>query len=112
MPGNSIDLDTLNELKEIMGDDFDELISTFISDGKIQIDNLKHAIDSSSAFEVRRIAHTLKGSCANLGAHTMSEICNILELNATDNMPGEANELFEKIKTEYEQVKKALEENF
>ncbi|MDX2507146.1 MAG: Hpt domain-containing protein [Gammaproteobacteria bacterium] len=112
MPSNSIDFNTLNELKEIMGDDFDELISTFISDGKIQLDKLKLAIDSTSASEIRRIAHTLKGSCANLGAHPLSEICNKLERNATDNKLGEAKDLFEKIKTEYEQVKKALEEKF
>ena len=36
-----------NELKEIMEDDFDELISFFVSDGQAQINNLKKVADTS-----------------------------------------------------------------
>ena len=112
MPGHAIDFDTLNELKEIMEDDFDELITTFISDGHSLIKNLKIAIDLSIAPDVKRIAHTLKGSSANFGAHPLSEVCNALELNASDNTLDDANVLLEKIKTEFESVKSELKEKF
>ncbi len=57
---NSIDLTTLNELKEIMGNDFSELVTVFISDSQIQLDDLKAAIAASDAETIRHIAHTIK----------------------------------------------------
>ncbi|MCW8931524.1 MAG: Hpt domain-containing protein [Gammaproteobacteria bacterium] len=107
-----IDLDTLNELKEIMEDDFDELISVFISDSQTQIKSLQEAINSSNSEDIRRIAHTLKGSSANLGINDLSESCRVLEHKAADNSLEDANELFEKIKTNCETAISALEENF
>lgn len=109
MSSNSIDFDTLNELKEIMEDDFNILVSVFISDGKNQIDALKLAINSSNAEDIRRITHTLKGSSLNLGVQHLSELCKILEHNAAENKLDDANELVQKIVTEYEEVKLALE---
>jgi len=112
MPGNILDLDTLNELKEIMEDEFDELIETFVLDGQEQINHLRTAIDAQIVADVRRIAHTLKGSSANLGAHLLSDACKVLEHNAADDRLGEADASFENIKNEYEAVKIALKESF
>jgi len=109
MSNNSIDLDTLNELKEIMEDEFNILISVFISDGKDQIENLKQAIGSSNPEDIRRIAHTLKGSSSNLGLHHLSELSKTLEHNAADNKLDDAYELLQKIITEYEEVIETLE---
>jgi len=110
MPGTSIDLNILKKLKQIMDDDFNELIEIFISDGQSQLKTLKAAIDSSAASDIRRIAHTLKGSSANLGLLTLSETCKTLEYNAAENIFDDANELFEKIKSEFEEAKLTLEE--
>jgi HPt (histidine-containing phosphotransfer) domain-containing protein len=107
-----IDIDVLNELKEIMEDDFDELISIFISDGQVQIDNLKKAIDSSNVDDARRIAHTLKGSSANLGVLDLSETCKQLEHKAAEGSLENANELLEKIISFFNETKKILENNF
>ena len=107
-----IDLDTLNELKEIMEDDFDELLSVFISDGQSQIDNLRLAINSSNTADTRRSAHTLKGSSANLGLHSLSESCQLLEYKAAEDSLEGATELLQQIISNYEAVKKTLEENF
>ena len=109
MSNNSIDFDTLNELKEIMEDEFNVLVSIFISDGKNQIDNLRLSIDSSNTEDVKRIAHTLKGTSSNLGVSHLSELCKTLEHNAADNKLEDANELWQKILSEYEEVKATLE---
>ncbi len=105
-----IDLDILNELKEIMGDDFEELISIFISDGQTQIDALRNAISSSETEDVRRIAHTLKGSSANLGINTLSQSCLVLEHKAAEGSLDDANEDLEIIISNYNAAKKTLEE--
>lgn len=108
----SIDFDTINELKEIMGDDFSELITIFVSDGKTQIENLKISINSSNLEETRRFAHTLKGSSANLGINALSESCRALESSTAEGSLEDAGELLEQIINQYEVAKKALEENF
>ena len=108
----SIDLDTLNELKEIMEDDFDELISIFISDGEAQIEQLRLAINALNTSDVRRIAHTLKGSSANLGVTDLSESCRVLEHEAAENSLIKADELLENIISEFDSAKIILEEKF
>ncbi len=107
-----IDLSTLNELKEMMQDDFDQLISIFISDGQTQIENLRLAVDASDIKNTQRIAHALKGSSANLGIHVLSESCRALEYEAAENSFQEAKELLEQIINYFEAVKKTLEENY
>lgn len=110
MSNSSIDLTTLQELKEIMEDEFNELVTVYISDGKKQIESLQQAIESESAEDVRRIAHTLKGSSSNLGITGLAEQCKTLEHNAADAQLQNAVELLEKINIEYEVIKNTLEE--
>jgi HPt (histidine-containing phosphotransfer) domain-containing protein len=109
MSNNSIDLTTLNELKEIMADDFAELITVFISDSQIQLDDLTTAIAVLDAQDIKRIAHTLKGSSANLGIENLSGMCKKLELNAAQNNLSDANDLLKMISNEYNDVKIVLE---
>ncbi|MCP3848716.1 MAG: Hpt domain-containing protein [Gammaproteobacteria bacterium] len=108
----SIDFNVLNELKEIMEDDFDELISVFESDAQVQIENLKAAIDTSNAADVRCIAHTIKGSSANLGLTDLSECCRVLEFEATENSLVKADVLLEKIIKEYDVIITTLADNY
>lgn len=107
----TIDIDVLNELKEIMEDDFEELIAIFISDGQMQIDDLSIAINVSNIPDVRRIAHTLKGSSANIGVHDLSECCKDLEYKASENSLEGAEELLEKITITFNETTKYLKEN-
>jgi len=108
----SIDFNVLNELKEMMEDDFDELISVFESDAKLQIANCKSAIDASDAEDVRRIAHTLKGSSSNLGLTDLSESCRILEFEAAENTLDKADLLLDEIIKEYNIAVSTLAENY
>jgi len=58
---------------------------------------------------VERAAHSFRGSCANLGARRMAEICARLEdLGRTGSTEG-SRELVRALETEYEGVRVALE---
>lgn len=109
MSSKSLDFEVLSQLKELMSDEFNVLVSVFVSDGKTQIENLKLAMDSSNSEEIRRIAHTLKGSSLNFGAHKLSELCKFLEHKAAANELDDTNSIIQKIVAEFEEVKETLE---
>ncbi len=105
-----IDEMVLNDLKEIMEDDFNELIRIFVSDGIEQINALDTAINLKNYTDTKRIAHTLKGSCANIGAFKLSQTCKQLEYMITEKSLAGVVELQKKIALEFDETKKCLED--
>lgn len=110
MSGTSINLESLQELKDIMEDDFTVLIETFISDGKEQINLLEVYIDAGDFTKIKAGAHTLKGSSSNIGANKLSEICFKLEKKGSDHDASDMVELLNQLRDEYENVKVILEQ--
>ncbi|HLM47474.1 MAG TPA: response regulator, partial [Myxococcaceae bacterium] len=56
-----------------------ELIGLFLTDAPPQLVALREAAEAGDARSVERIAHTLKGSCGNMGAVGMAALCTELE---------------------------------
>lgn len=79
------------ELREVMEEEFANLIGNFLNDLPVQLDSLHAAIIQKSADEVYQLAHKLKSSCGTLGALRLAEWVRQLELagrqNALDNAP-------------------------
>ena len=70
----------LRELQEEGEPDLlEELIELFLADVPPQLVALRKAVDAGDAHSVERIAHTLKGSSANIGAVRMQALCTELE---------------------------------
>jgi HPt (histidine-containing phosphotransfer) domain-containing protein len=78
-----IDLDVLAGLRGLQQPDqpdfVTELIDLFLNDSASQAAILRAAIASNDMPEVRRVAHLMKGSSANLGATHMAELYQELE---------------------------------
>ena len=55
--------------------------------------------------KIRRIAHSLKSSCANVGAQKLSELCKQLELRIKTQSGEEIQTLISEIETESQHVK-------
>jgi HPt (histidine-containing phosphotransfer) domain-containing protein len=85
---------------------FTELVQLFI-ESTPQL--LSQACDSLRApHQLALIAHSLKGSCSNFGAHAMEKLCLDLEqLGRSDQTEG-ARELIDAIEQEYFRVRVAL----
>lgn len=77
-----LDLDTLNTLKEVIGDDLKEIIDSFLQLLPGQLDAIETSARANDATNMRLHAHTLKGSAANVGAVALSEISYDLETHA------------------------------
>ncbi len=77
LPG--LDAEVIAALREIMQDDFVDLIETFIKDSLQRREALAQAQRSDDREALRRSAHSFKGSSANIGARCLSDLCRQLE---------------------------------
>jgi two-component system, sensor histidine kinase and response regulator len=82
-PLDPLDRSVLAALRQLQEegepDILDELIEQFLTDVPPQLVALKEAVEAGDAHSVERIAHTLRGSSANMGAVRMEAICAELE---------------------------------
>ncbi len=106
---SSVDTETLTMLKEVMEDDFDTLITTYLEDVTTRLPQLKAALASQNCEDLRHGAHSLKGSSSNLGASPLAELCLKVEMLAKDGSVEGVESLLAQIETEFQQVKLQLE---
>jgi two-component system sensor histidine kinase/response regulator len=107
---SALDLSVLAGLREIQQpgkpDLVTELIDLFLEDSAVHLKVLREAVSKNHTKEVRRVAHLLKGSSANVGAGPMAALYESLEKSEFKN--GDAATLLVKLEHEFERVKKAL----
>lgn len=80
-----LDAEIIAELREVMEEEFADLIGTFLDDLPVQLDSLQTAIAEGSAADLYRIAHKLKSSCGSLGAMQLAERVRQLEQAGRQN---------------------------
>lgn len=103
-----VDAVSLQELKSIMEDDFDLLITTFINDSVKRIETLLDAIAAQDAPAVRAAAHSFKGSALNICAPDLAELCRLMESASRENDLRDAPSLLKKIEAEFAIVASTL----
>lgn len=82
-----VDYDALNALKEVMEDDFAFLIETFLQDSSDRLATFHKLVDAGESVNsdaIRRTAHSFKGSCSNLGAVHLANLCSVIECKALE----------------------------
>jgi HPt (histidine-containing phosphotransfer) domain-containing protein len=99
-------------LVEITGGDLefvDELVDTFIEDGRAQLDAMHAALAVSDVGALVRPAHSLKSASLNVGALRLGELCRSLEETArtTAEVPDVAHRVME-IVAGFDAVRAAL----
>lgn len=99
-----LDEGTIAELRDVMEDEFVDLIDSFLSDLPVQVDALQIAVTGQSADEVYRIAHRLKSSCGTIGALRLTEGVRQLELAGRQNTLDLAPELLDRIRAVAEET--------
>lgn len=104
-----LDTEAISELRDIMEDDFEMLIQTFLKDSAVRVDALSDTISSGDAENIRKTAHSFKGSSSNIGALQLAELCRVVEQKAHGGDLNNMDELLTAIKAEYLTVKELLE---
>ncbi|MDX1521284.1 MAG: response regulator, partial [Anaerolineae bacterium] len=79
----AIDMAVLDEFEQMMGEDgaemVMELIDIFLEETPELLESLQMGLKQDSPEQVRKAAHSLKSSAANLGAVNLSSLCRNLE---------------------------------
>ncbi|WP_372971381.1 Hpt domain-containing protein [Marinobacter sp.] len=103
-----LDQEALAELQDVMEDEFDILINTYIKDSSDRIAHLRSALDQDDADRFSKSAHSFKGSCINIGAPRLGELCSEAEKAGRENRLVEAGAMVDAIEDEFRQVEQTL----
>ena len=100
----------MNELALEAGSDaiVRELIVLFLGDVSQRVEELKHAVTGGDQAHRERVAHSIKGSAANLGAERLAMLASAIERCSND----EARSKLATIAEEFEALKRALAEHY
>lgn len=106
-----IDSATFDRLVEMTGgelDFVDELVDTYIEDGRSQVDGLRAALDRGDTEALVRAAHSLKSSSVNVGALALGDRCRALEEAARGGPVSDAGEQVASIAADFDEAVAAL----
>ncbi len=106
---NSLDMNTLNDLRDMLDEGLDELLQEYLSDSPNQLQKLRAAVDGNDIAAIATVAHTLKGSSGNLGVSQLYQLCASLEKQARSGDLPDPAAAFAAIEGEFDRAKQALE---
>ena len=89
-----VDVAMLDSLKELLADNFVQLINAYITDGEARLERLNNAVTDQDLPSVTMETHALKGSSNNIGAEYFAGLCGALE---TQTRGGDASDLEQKV---------------
>ena len=105
-----LDQGLLEELRDVMEDDFPELLSTYLTESENQLSDVESVWEQRDMDGVRRSAHKLKGSCTNIGANDLAQLCLALETAGRDEDAGTIAETMPALVTEFAVVRREVSE--
>ncbi|WP_416738948.1 Hpt domain-containing protein [Pseudomonas sp. NFX71] len=107
MAATHLDRDVLSALQAVMEEEYPTLLDTFLADSEERLSLLHEA--GADAKSLEEAAHSFKGSCSNMGALRLAELCNELEqrskkrsLEGIEKLVGEIDGEFAIIRPLYE----------
>jgi CheY-like chemotaxis protein/HPt (histidine-containing phosphotransfer) domain-containing protein len=119
LPANStmlpapIDYSILEELRQIAGEEADQLIAELIqsyrSDSLVALTHVQQSIEQSDDKAIKQSVHALRSMSLNIGAVRLGELCKALEVDVTTMNFSKRIDLLAQIKAEYDRVKAALQ---
>ena len=84
----TIDVGVLQNMKDSGEDDFAELIELFVESAPASVVDMQRALRENDAKGVTMASHTLKGSCSNLGASPLRDLCAEIERGRANGYAG------------------------
>ena len=104
-------LDSATALERVEGDRelFAELVRLFVEECPAAVKEMRRVLREGDARLLDRLAHTMKGSSASLGANRVSQAALVLEMRARSAALQNAGELIDSLQAEIDLVLPELE---
>ena len=94
---HAIDRDTVDVLKENVGEGFNDMVQVYIDDMEILLRSLEKSVQEKDPSSLRHYAHSIKGSSSNFGASRLVHLAKQLEaIGRNDSVEG-AHDLIQAI---------------
>jgi len=106
----ALNMETLDELRNLMGQALDEVLQTFIDFVPGQIDELSQAVSNDDATGVFNVAHKMKSSSSSIGALGLASVAEKIETIGRSGTTEGTAELLVKLKTLYADAETVLRE--
>ncbi|KMQ74953.1 Hpt domain-containing protein [Marinobacter subterrani] len=104
-----LDEEALAELQDVMEDEFEVLIHTYLEDSRDRIRSLREALAANDSDAFAKAAHSFKGSCINIGAPRLGELNLKAELAGKASRLEDVPALLAAIDAEFREVGERLE---
>jgi signal transduction histidine kinase/CheY-like chemotaxis protein/HPt (histidine-containing phosphotransfer) domain-containing protein len=108
-PPPVIDRGVLQDLREVMEEDFIRLLLTYLQNTPAQLQRLDEAARAGDIDAMVRPAHSLKSSSANVGAMQVSELAKELEYAARESRRTAAVAVLPELRDAFDQAAAALQ---
>ena len=108
MSDQPIDMNVINELRDVMEEEFTSVIESYLSNVPPLYSELRNAAVAEDVAGMVNPAHSLKSSSANVGAMTVSETAKTIEMAARNNDGATAKSAFEQLNQVLPTAVKAL----
>jgi HPt (histidine-containing phosphotransfer) domain-containing protein len=103
-----MDFRELAENLELEENELLELLGLFVESGYSDLNKLQSAIEDEDTEKVAIVAHSIKGTSANLGLTEIFEFAKRIEMNVQNNDLFGATGAAKRIKAELDRIAKAL----
>ncbi|MBD8524943.1 hybrid sensor histidine kinase/response regulator [Pseudomarimonas arenosa] len=108
--GPAISREIVDDLREIMGPEFESLVDVFLEDSPRAIQRLQAALEPLDLHGLITPAHSLKSTSANLGAMELSALAKQIEIGARQKTIKDPASLVLELGREFQRVQQALSE--
>ncbi|WP_296243783.1 MULTISPECIES: Hpt domain-containing protein [unclassified Psychrobacter] len=92
-----IDTEQFEDMRDLLEEDFVDLIQVYFTDSHERIAKLRHTQQDEDNANGYEIAHALKGASANLGATQLTRLSSQLQEACRERLIGEQAELIEEV---------------
>ena len=96
------------DMRELLEDDFTDLLQTYFADSLQRIELMRTAQSDNNNADGFEAAHILKGASATLGAIQLEHLCGQLQQHCREQQIGKQTALIEKIAAALQNVQQEI----
>ena len=104
MSQTAMDAEAFAEMKQLMGDSFNDIIKMCLQSLPQQLNDIKTAIENQNIDHLFNISHKMKSSCGSIGAFGLAEKAEAIEIITRDGSTKISDQLFSDLQLATQQV--------